>query len=117
MQDKNCDGILSHPIRVGFEGVSQALSRSTGVIHTDDFFELCFTNQHPLWIAQNWESPLFSKMPYHVIWSDSESLVVRPFSISPIIFRPNWDIVNMGGNLDIYALQFIEKPYYVVDWS
>jgi hypothetical protein len=117
LQDRGVDGILSHPMRVGFEGVSEKLKKSDKALTADELFDLCFLNQHPLWLAQNWGAPFFSRMPYHLLWSDSQSLVVRPFSISPIVFKPTWDMVNTGGNADIYITQFLKNPYYLEDWS
>jgi len=115
--NNNIDAILTHPMRSGYEGMCKILDASDGVLDADTLFEHCFMNQHPLWMHQNWDTPFFSKMPYHLLWSDHGCIVVRPFSVSPIVFKPVWDIVNVGGNADIYILPFMKNPYYVQDWS
>lgn len=111
------DGVLSHAMRAGYEGIAPALDMISGAPEPDHLFELSFMNQHPAWLAMNWDSPFFSKVPYHIIWSDSQCLVVRGFSVGVFICQPSAEMASIGGNSDIYTVPLLKRPFFVQDWS
>jgi hypothetical protein len=111
------DGVLIHAMRSGYEGITIGLDALGGAPTADQLFELAFMNQHPLWMSMNWDAPFFAKMPYHLLWNDSQTLVVRGFSIGVAVHFPTPEIVSVGGNSDIYVPPLLKNPYFADDWS
>jgi hypothetical protein len=113
--DEGYDAIVTHAMRVAFESTSPIL-KSQFIAESDELFEIGFANQHPLWVASNWNSPLFSKIPYHILWTDKNSILVRGFSLTPLLVRPQEWMLNAGGCTDITFMAHLKKPYISSDW-
>lgn len=109
------DAIVTHAMRVAFESTSPILV-SKHIENSDDLFEIGFANPHPLWVASNWDNPLFSKIPYHLLWTDESSILIRGFSITPLIVRPQQWMLQAGGCTDITYMANLKKPYISSDW-
>lgn len=110
------DSVVVTPIRAAFESASPYLSGAE--LSVDELFEVGFNNLHPLWTSSNWESPLFSKLPYNLIWTDDKSICMRGFSLSPCLYLPQeWMLAPGMGCIDIHFLQHFKNCYYCTDWS
>jgi len=111
------DGVFCNAMRTGYEGISGFLKEIDGAPDSDLFFDLAFANQHPLWMSMNWNTPFFSKMPYHLIWNDHQTLVVRGFSVSAAVYLPTPEMCERGGSSDVFVLPLLKRPYIATDWS
>jgi len=113
--DQGFDAVVHVPMRVAYESAAQYLSDRK--LSVDELFEVAFNNLHPLWLASNWNSPYFSKIPYHMIWSDERTICLRGFSLSPVTVVPKDWMLGAGGCTDITYLPNLQNPYYCLDWS
>jgi hypothetical protein len=109
------DSVICPPIRVTFESASSYLLGPE--LSVDELFEVGFNNLHPLWVASNWESPLFCALPYQILWSDEKSICLRGFSVSPMLFYAQEWMSNMGGCIDLTLSPHFKKPYFCIEWS
>ncbi len=114
--DKGYDAVVHQPMRTALESASPHLT-GRWALSVDELFEVGFTNPHPIWISENWDSPYFTKYPYQMIWADETSVCLRGFSISPsIVVAKEW-MKTAGGCTDISFMPYLENPYYSNDWS
>lgn len=109
------DAIFCVPLRSAHERVYQELRKFPGPIPAQELFKLAFSALHPLWEASNWDSPRFSNIPYTMNWSTPTGLLVRTFSVSPIVFKPLARIADTG-SLDLDAPSLFTNPYWAEDW-
>lgn len=72
---------------------------------------------HPLWVACNWNSPQFTKLPFTLLWSTVGGVMARTFSTTPIVFRPKQEMLASRGMIDGDIPQFFDKPYWCHDWT
>ena len=72
------DSVFVLPSRSAAESMSPILQRLPDALPAEDLCKLCFENLHPLWIACIWDSPLFSKLPYCLLWKLKRSWLVQP---------------------------------------
>ena len=110
------DSVVSTPIRATYESASSYLYGDK--LTVDCLFEVGFDNLHPLWTSSNWDNPYFCKLPYNLLWTDEESICMRGFSQSPILFWPmEWMLKPNMGCMDISFLPNFKSCYYCSDWS
>lgn len=115
MMGDDHDAIVTHAMRVAFESTSPIL-KNHFIANSDHLFEIGFANPHPLWVASNWDSPLFSRIPYHILWTDESSILVRGFSLTPLVVRAQEWMLQAGGCTDITYMANLKKPYISSDW-
>jgi hypothetical protein len=109
------DSVVTQPMRVAFESASSCLKQ--GVSDLDALFDVGFNNLHPLWMSADWDGRYFSKLPYHIIWSDDRSFCLRGFSLSPLVVVPKEWMLKASGCIDVSFVPFLESPYYATDWQ
>jgi len=109
------DAIFGHAVRTAYESIKDELL--PGAVDNHRLFEISYSNLHPLWLCANWNSPMFSRLPYHIIWTAPDQIIVRGFSVSPYLFRPTNDIERAGGSIDISLANAFEKKHLESDWS
>ena len=79
-------------------------------------YDLVFQNIHPLWMHADWNSHRFTKIPYQMIWSNDSQLIMRGYSWTPIIFKPESWMLNASGCIDISFDPNIETIYWCQGW-
>jgi len=109
------DAIVTHAMRVSFESVGSYL-KDNSFEDSDTLFDIGFANPHPLWVASNWDSPLFSRIPYHMLWTSEQSILVRGFSLGPLVTKPQDWMLAAGGCTDITYMANLKTPYISQDW-
>lgn len=110
------DAIFGHAIRTSYESIAPLLKQT--IISADQLFDISFNNLHPLFTHSNWNNPYFTKIPYNIIWSTEDSIIVRGFSIPGLLFKPSIDkLENIGGCADITLLSMSENPYFSMNWQ
>lgn len=112
---KGYDAVCGQAIRSAAEAIEPAL---TGLcLPKGPLFELGFRCLNPLWVASHWESPCFSGIPYALLWSDTEQLVMRMASVSVHLIRPSKALLQARGCPDMVLPVYMERPYFGYDWA
>ena len=111
------DAVLNVPIRGAADSINQHLAKLPGAPTDLELFNLAYYNLHHLWVASHWDSPLFSKFPYSMVWNSGCGLVAHNFGITPIVFKPNERMRSVQGVIDSDVPSFCENPYWATDWT
>lgn len=115
INDKSVQVIFGNAIRSAYETTSSLLMGKQ--VSNDELFDIALSNLHPLWLSCNWEAPLFSRIPYHIIWTRDEQIICRSFSMSPLIFEPSANMLTAGGCSDITLRRYCDKIHFERDWQ
>lgn len=114
--DKGFDSVFVMPMRSALEAMHHPLSAIEGALPAQDLFELAYANLHPLWVASHWNAPQFTKLPYSLVWNTGNSLVVRSFSVTPIVFIPTIEMLSVKSVIDVEIPSMCKKPFWATDW-
>lgn len=112
---ESIDAIFGHAIRSTYDAAGDILASKE--ITNDELYDIAFRNLHPLWAFGIWGTPLFTKIPYNLLWTDGEQIICRGFSIPPLLFKPNKKMAGIGGCSDITVKRHCDAPYFENDWS
>jgi hypothetical protein len=116
--DRGHDAVFALPMRTAYESMWQFADDSWGVGAWDSM-ELCRVGLqclHPLWVHLYWNSPLFSTIPYSLLWGNSKGLLVRSFSITPMVFQPIEEHLKTMHAIDIEIPGTFKNPYWAQDF-
>jgi hypothetical protein len=114
--EKGHDAVYNVPIRSAADAVHPLLAKLPGAPSDLELFEMAYANLHHLWIASDWQTRRFSKFPYSIVWDSGTGLVAHNFSVTPIVFRPNSEMLNVQGGIDTDLPSYIKNPYWATDW-
>lgn len=111
------DAVLVMPMRAAADSLQNPLQQLPGAPDEMTLFEMCYKNMHHLWTHSMWDNPLFSKMPYSMLWHSNTGAVSHNFGITPVILKPNQKMIeNELGGIDSALPTFAENPYFAEDW-
>lgn len=110
------DAVLGLPWRTAFEPLAQHLNQYTGAIPPSEFGRLAFDNLHPLWTHSHWSNPQFSKLPFCLLWNTGTGLMVRTFSVSPLLLKPYPEMLTSQYVIDADIPTMFKKPFWASDW-
>lgn len=111
------DAVLMLPPRCSAETASQVLSQIEGALPPLDLFKICFDHLHSLWRDSYWNTPRFTSIPFVLLWGSERGLLVRTFSLSPLIFRPTERMLRAEGVIDRELPALCENPFFATDWT
>ncbi len=111
------DAVLMQPPRAAAETASPHLDKAEGALSDIDLWNVCFKNLHPLWVACHWDSPTFTSMPFSLLWNTGYGLLVRSYSVTPIIFKPTLDMMETKKVVDAEIPQRFKNPFFAHDWD
>lgn len=111
------DAVFMVPIRSAADSVNPLLARLPGAPTDLELFEMAYHNLHHLWVAAHWDSPMFSKFPYSMVWNSGTGLLTHNFGITPIVFKPNQAMKDVAGVIDSDVPSFCKNPYWATDWT
>lgn len=111
------DAIFMMPMRGAADCIQPALQALPGAPTDLELFELCYKGMHHLWTHSMWDSPLFSKFPYSMLWNSGTGLVAHNFGITPIVWRPSKDFGELKGGIDSDLPAWFKKPFWATDWT
>lgn len=114
--DDGHDAVFMVPIRSAADSVNPLIQRLPGAPTDLELFEIAYKNLHHLWVASHWDAPLFSKFPYSMLWNSGSGLCTHHFGITPIVFKPNKEMINVKGVIDGDVPAFCKNPYWATDW-
>lgn len=110
------DAVFNVPIRSAADSVNPLLQRLPGAPTDLELFEMAYHNIHHLWVASQWDAPLFSKFPYSMLWNSGTGLVSHHFGITPIVFKPTPEMKAVRGGIDSDMPAFFKNPFWAEDW-
>lgn len=111
------DAVFMVPIRGAADSANPLLAQLSGAPTDLELFEIAYRNLHHLWVASHWESPLFTKMPYSMLWNSGTGLLAHNFGVTPIAFKPNAEMLTVQGGIDSDLPKFCKHPYWATDWT
>lgn len=115
--DAGHGAVFVQPPRAAAESTMPLLQQNPRALSAHDLWDLCYRNMHPLWVACHWNAPQFSALPFSLLWNNSEGgLLVRSFSITPMVFQPKQEMLNVGGVIDREMPALCENPFWATDW-
>lgn len=114
--EKGHDAVFTIPMRTAAEPMVPLLNYSDGAVTDMELFSLGYQCLHPLWTACLWRTPMFSKIPYSLIWNSGKGLLVRSFAITPIIFKPKEKMLGCQ-MIDADVPYLCENPYWATNWT
>lgn len=109
------DAVLLIPPRCAAETAAQLLPPE-GALEARDLFQICFDNLHSVWRNSYWSTPRFTIIPFVLLWGSERGLLVRTFSLSPLIFKPNERMLLAEGVIDREIPALCENPFFATDW-
>lgn len=115
--DTGNDAVFVQPPRCAAETVMQELNKYPRAMHAEDLWKLCYDNMHPLWVAAHWNAAQFTKLPFSMLWNNGNGLLVRSFSITPIVFTPYAEMLQTRGMIDGDIPALCKNPYWAHDWT
>jgi hypothetical protein len=135
--DVGHDAVIGVAMRAAAEPMVPCLTISPGAPTADHLYTLAHANLHPLWLASYWRAPRFTRMPYTILWGDTEtrrhgdtetltaspsqpvtaSLVARSFALMPYAVVPTEAMLEGDGVIDSILPSLVANPYYAHDWS
>lgn len=111
------DAVFNVPIRSAADSINHILAQLPGAPSDLELFELAYKNLHHLWVASHWDSPLFSKFPYSMLWNSGSGLLAHNFGVTPILFKPSEELKAVQGVIDADVPSFFKNPYWATDWT
>ncbi len=115
--DKGHDSVFVQPPRCAAEVVMGELNKYPRAMHAEDLWKLCYDNLHPLWVAAHWNASQFTKLPFSMLWNTGSGLLVRSFSITPIVLTPYPSMTEGRGMIDGEIPKLCKNPYWAKDWT
>ncbi len=105
------------PLRAAAEPMQTHMLQSKGAFTDKELCALGLECLHPLWVACNWNNPMFTKLPFTLLWNTVGGLMARTFSTTPIIFKPTKAMLETRGMIDGDIPALCENPYWCHDWT
>lgn len=115
--DEGHDAVFMLPMRTSFEALRAPLTSIPGAFEPMEAFRFGHSALHPLWWACHWDNPLFSKLPFSLLWSTSTGLLARSFSITPLIFSPTVHMESAKQVIDVEIPSFFTNPFWCENWT
>ncbi len=105
------------PLRAAAEPLAAHLLPKIGAFTDKELCALGLECLHPLWTACLWNTPMFTKLPFCLLWNTVGGLMARTFSTTPIVFRPKKEMLETRGMIDGDIPALCEDPYWATDWT
>lgn len=112
-----CDSVFVQPIRAAAEAAIPRLDSFHRAYPAEQLCKLAFAVLHPVWEASYYETTRFTQNPYVLIWGSETGLLVRSFPVTPIIFQPTTEMIDVDGVIDLALPQYCHAPYWASNWD
>jgi hypothetical protein len=112
------DAVFVLPLRSAAEPMIEKLDEWEGALPALKLCKYGYENLHPLWWACHWENPLFTKLPFTLLWNNGRGLKAHSYSVTPVIFKPRASMLadDRRGMIDGDIPELCENPYWATDW-
>lgn len=115
--EQGYDGVLMVPIRAAADAANAAFQQIPYAATDLELFEIAYRNLHHLWVAADWHANMFSRMPYSMVWNSRSGLLAHNFGITPIVFKPNEQMLAVRGGIDSDLPGWLSNPHWCTDWT
>jgi len=115
--DEGYSAVLGVPMRSAAEPMIPLLTALDGAPTAEQLFHWAFRNMHPLWVASHWHSPMFSRIPYTMLWTNDNQMIARSFSLHPLLLVPSEEMHETGAVVDSVLPTMCTHPYMAFDWA
>lgn len=115
--DDGYDAVFIQPARAAAEATIPKLNSYFRAFPSEPLFKIAYDNMSPLWTHSHWEATQFTNGPYTLIWNSGTGLLVRSFSVTPVIFKPNKEMLEIEHTIDIGLPQYCKNPYRCENWD
>lgn len=115
--DAGHGAVFMLPLRATYDSMRQGFEGFEGALEPKDLCAFGQANLHPLWWACHWKSPLFTRLPFSLIWSTPTGVLARSFSVTPIIFNPTIHMLNAKQVIDVEVPAHCENVYWCENWT
>jgi hypothetical protein len=105
------------PLRSAAEPMANHLLGRADAFTDKELCALGLECLHPLWTACVWNNPMFTKLPFCLLWPTIGGIMARTFSTTPIVFRPTAKMLETRGMIDGDIPALCENPYWCHDWT
>ncbi len=109
------DSVLVTGMRSSAEAMIPRLNQSQGALTDMELFDYGYECLHPLWVACHWDAVQFSRIPYVLLWNAYPGFMLRAFSVTPIAFIPNSEMLDCN-MIDADVPYHCKKPFWALDW-
>ncbi len=113
--DDGYGGIAAMPFRSTAEHLKGTLSARA--YDAGEMFDLMLPAMHPIWIANHWENPCFSNVPYQLLWTDAEQVVLRMTAVNLLAVVPTEPMLSAQGCPDMVLWPHAKNVLVATDWS
>lgn len=113
--DAGHDSVFMLPMRTAAEAMVPRMVNVKGALPAEDLYKLAYECLHPLWVACHFRSPQFTKLPFTLLWNSGTGLLAKSYSITPIIFTPMKEMLNVTGVIDVEVPGLMKNPKWVTD--
>lgn len=119
IKNSECDAILSIPMRTAAESILPEVERlkELGAISREDMFKLAYAHMGPLWVHSHWNNPLFTKLPFTMLWNSGSGLIARSLSISVMLVKPTQAMIDSENVPDTEIPTLCKNPVYMQNWD
>lgn len=114
--DAGYDGVLVMPMRAAHESMIEVLPKEPGALDAIKLFQASYKRMSPLFTISHWNCPTFTEIPFYMIWNTGRGFLLRSFSITPIVLRPNKKMLDVKSTIDEEPPACLENPFYATDW-
>lgn len=105
------------PPRGAYETMSKVLNQYNRAVEAKQLWNIVFANLHHLWTSCEIVNRRFTRLPFCLIWSTPTGLMARSFSVTPIVFKPNPEMLKGRGMIDGEVPALCQNPYWATDWT
>jgi hypothetical protein len=113
--DDGYGGIAAMPFRSTAEHVRGFLTQKA--YDAGELFDLMLPAMHPIWIANHWDNPCFSNVPYQLCWSDPEQMVLRMTAVNLLAVVPTEPMLSAAGCPDMVLWPHAKNVLMATDWA
>lgn len=113
--DAGHDAVFMLPMRTAFEAMLPRLAPVTGALEASEMYAHAYECLHPLWVAAHFRATQFTKLPFTLLWNSGTGLLAKSYSITPIIFEPSKEMLNVTGVIDVEVPGLMKNPKWATD--
>lgn len=115
--ERGHDATFMVPIRAAADAANGILSKIPYAPSDLELFEIAYRNLHHLWVHAKWQAFEFTRMPYSMLWDSRSGLLAHNFGVTPIVFKPNKEMLKVQLGIDSDLPTMCKNPYWCTDWT
>lgn len=115
--DAGHGAVFMLPLRSTYEAMIAGLDKAEGALEPLALLKGAQQCLHPLWWACHWDNPLFTRLPFSLVWSNETGVLARSFSVTPIVFEPTIHMLSARQVIDVEIPSHCNNVYWCEDWT